>query len=381
MSRQIEAQVPPAHESVHVEVRRRVGALYNAPPFDDVYRAEGELLAWHDVLALARPPEMPGWLSRLKAALKVRLARALHWLFQRQVKFNRVVALHACESARVAAALDGNVLELFTTLKSLQGEVDRLTEQQRRSAARVAELEANLAVMRLRLDRTNTPPVQSSTPPVRSTAAADRLDDFALQNRLLGPREGVVSRLRAYLEYFRDAGKVLDLFCGRGELVELLESEGFPARGVDADADMADYCRDRGLPVDHADAAACLDEQVDASLGGVFLGRAVERLAPTELVDLLRRCRTKLRTGGVVIVEAVNPGCPEAMIEFSVDPERIRPLPPELLRFLFDSAGLSAIDTIVSGPLAADLPAVARARQELPPRSDEYTTYALVGRT
>ena len=374
MPRQVEAQVSPSLESVHTEVRRRVGAIYTAPPFDDAYRTEGELLAWHDVLTPARPPQLPGRVSQLKAALKVKLARALHWLFQRQVKFNRSVALHACESARVAAALDSNVLELFTALKSLQAEVDRLTDQQRRAAARIAELEANLAVQRLRQGRA-APPAGA-----KPAAATEKLDDFALQNRLRGPREGVVSRLRAYVEYFRDAGKVLDLFCGRGELVELLESEGIPARGVDPDEDMADYCRDQGLPVDRADAAAYLDEQVDGSLGGVFLGRSVERQAPTELVALLRRCRGKLREGGVVIVEAVNPTCPEAMVEFSVDPERIRPLPPELLRFLLESAAITPVDTIVSGPLTAKLPPVAQAREGLPPRSIEYTTYAIVGR-
>jgi hypothetical protein len=373
MPRQVEAQPPPSVESVHTEVRRRVGAIYNAPPFDDAYRTEGELLAWHDVLALALPPQVPGRMSQLKAALKVKLARALHWLFQRQVKFNRTVALHACESARVAAALDGNVLELFTGLKNLQAEVDRLTDEQRRATARVAELEANLAVLRLRQDRT-------SPSPAKKTPAVEKLDDFALQNRILGPRDGVVSRLRAYLEYFRDAGKVLDLFCGRGELVELLESEGIPARGVDPDEDMADYCRDQGLPVDRADAAEFLDEQVEGSLGGIFLGRSVERLDPTELTSLLRRCRSKLREGGVAIVEAVNPGCPEAMVEFSVDPERLQPLPPELLRFLLESAGITPNDTIVSGPLAANLPPVALAREGLPPRSVEYTTYAIVGR-
>jgi SAM-dependent methyltransferase len=374
MSPQLEAPAIPSREAVHKEVRRRVSAVYTAPPFGDVYRSEGDLLAWHDVLAIAQPPRIPGQMSRLKSAIKVKLARSLHWLFQRQVKFNRAVALHACESARVAAALDGNVLELFTTIKALERQVERLTERQRRSDALVAELQANLTVMRCRVARAKPPSDAASTLP-------NDVDEFALQNRLQGPREDVIGRLRAYLDHFRDAGKILDLCCGRGELVELLESEGIPVRGVDADPDMAEYCRERGLPVDQANAAEYLDEQVDGSPGGIFFGRSVERLTPAALVGLLRRCRTKLRTGGLLIVEALNPACPEALATFSADPARNRPLAANLLRFLLESEGFAVVETIVSGPVAEDLPPLARSIDGTPPCSAKYSTYAIVGRT
>jgi SAM-dependent methyltransferase len=369
MLQQLEHEAPPqtqpSAEAVRAEVRRRVPAVYSAPPFGDVYRAEGDLLAYYDILSLT-PPVVPGLSSRLKAAFKVKLGRALHWLFEGQVKFNHKVALHACEAARVTSALDGNVLELFTTLKSLHGDVDRLAEQVRRSDARVAELESELAALRIRFSRLSPPPAG--------------VDAFALQNRLQGPREGVMSRLRTYLEYFHDAGKVLDLCCGRGELVELLEAEGVPVWGVDPDPDMADYCRERGLPVGRSDAAEYLDEQADGSLGGVFLGGATERLAPVALVGLLRRCRAKLRAGGVLVVEAVNPTCPEALANFSGDPSRNRPFPPDLLRFLLQSEGFAVGETIVSGPAADDLPPVARSREGIPARASGYHTYAIVGR-
>jgi SAM-dependent methyltransferase len=359
----------PSPEAIHAEVRRRVAAVYAAPPFEDVFRAEGDLLAWHDVLALARPPTVPGRISRFKAALKMKLARALHWLFLRQVKFNHAVAVHACESARVAAALDGNVLELFTTVKTLQRDVDALQERLRRSDARVAELEAAVTIMRLRNER--------STPATDKPAAVDA---FALHDHLQGPRGDTMQRLRVYLDYFADAGKVLDLACGRGELVELLEAEGVAVCGVDADADMADYCQSRGLPVTRAEAADYLDEQPDGSLGGVFLGRSAERLDPAALVGLLKICRSKLRPGGAIVVEAVNPTCPEALARFSEDPARFRPLPPDLLSFLLQSEGITVAETVVSGPAAADVPAVARCRAGMPRQAAGYHTYAVVGR-
>jgi 2-polyprenyl-3-methyl-5-hydroxy-6-metoxy-1,4-benzoquinol methylase len=367
------AHAPLSPDAIHAEIRQRVSAIYTIPPFEDVYRCEGDLLAWHDVLALARPPMVPGRLSQLKAAFKIKLARALHWLFLRQVKFNHTIALHACESARVTAALDGNVLELFTTLKTLQREFDRLAERQRRSDARVAELEATLTALRLRLGR--------SAPADRDSARVPPgVDEFVLQNRLQGPRENVMQRLRAYLDYFRDAGKVLDVCCGRGELVELLEAEGVPVWGVDADPDMADYCHERGLPVGRADATESLDEQADGSLGGVFLGRIAERMPSAALVRLLRRCRAKLRPGGVLVVEAVNPTCPAALAGFMADPARIRPLPPDLLRFLLENEGFTVSETIASAPAVADLAPLARSPEGLPSRMSEYHTYAMAGR-
>jgi O-antigen chain-terminating methyltransferase len=360
----------PSLEAARAEVRRRVSAVYAAPPFEDVYRSEGDLLAWHDVLALAQPPTVPGRLSRFKAAFKIKLARALHWLFLRQVKFNHAVAVHACESARVASALDGNVLELFTAVKTLQRDVDALQERLRRSDARVAELETAVTIMRLRNER--------------ATLAAGKpaaVDAFALHDHLQGPRGDAMQRLRVYVEYFAHAGKVLDLACGRGELVELLEAEGVAVCGVDSDADMADYCQSRGLPVTREEPVAYLDEQPDGSLGGVFLGRSVERLVPTALVGLLRLCRSKLRPGGVIVVEAVNPTCPEALARFSEDPARLRPLPPDLLCFLLQSEGIRVAETVVSGPAAANLPPAARRREGMPPQAADYHTYAVVGRT
>ncbi len=370
MPAQLEVLAPPSREAGRDQVRARVSAVYTAPPFDDVYRSEGDLLALHDVLSIAQPPRVPGQMSRLKSAIKIKLARSLQWLFLRQVKFNRAVALHACESARVTAALDANVLELFTTIKTLQREVDRLGERQRRSDALVAELQANLTMTRLRQGRTAS---LAEAPPA--------LDDFALQNRLQGPRDEVVSRVCAYLDHFRDAGNVLDLGCGRGELLELLESRGIPARGVDADPDTVEYCRERALPVDRTDPAECLDQQLDGTVGGVFFGRSIERLAPAAVVGLLRRCRAKLRAGGVLIVEAVNPSCPEALAAFAADPARLRPLPANLLRFLLESEGIAVAETIVSAPVDPSLPPVQRSADGMPPRATRYATYAIVGRT
>lgn len=127
---------------IKAEIRRRVPAVYTPPPFEDVFRREDDLHFRQDFLKLAKAPTFPGFFNKLKTLFKMKLVQSLEWVFMRQVDFNEAVAHHACESARVSAALDGNMSELFTAMTALLREMDQLTERQQRSDAKLAELAA-----------------------------------------------------------------------------------------------------------------------------------------------------------------------------------------------------------------------------------------------
>ena len=71
-----------------------------------------------------------------------------------------------------------------------------------------------------------------------------------------GSTSAVRERQLRYVDDFRDAAPVLDVGCGRGELLALLRDAGIEARGIDADADMVAYARGEGLDVEQADAVA-----------------------------------------------------------------------------------------------------------------------------
>ena len=71
-----------------------------------------------------------------------------------------------------------------------------------------------------------------------------------------GSTADVRERQRPYVDDFRDAAPVLDVGCGRGELLGLLRDAGIDASGIDADADMVAYARGEGLAVEQADALA-----------------------------------------------------------------------------------------------------------------------------
>jgi O-antigen chain-terminating methyltransferase len=268
-------------------------------------------------------------------------------------------------------------LELVGAVNALQREVEQWRARQARSDRKIATLNAALMAYRWRHGRTGVGQVSS----LRETPeAGPSVDYFLLENQLRGPREVLLQRQKVYLDYFRDADKVVDIGCGRGELVELLEAEGIPVSGVDADPDMANYCRELGLPVSQADGVEYLAELEDDSLGGVFLGRVVEHLTPDAAARLFHYCWAKLRPGGVFVVETINPDCPAALAEFHENPTRLRPVPTELLRFLFESQGFDVQTTVYTAPVSEESPPCVRFRDGVVGDAALYHDYALVGR-
>jgi SAM-dependent methyltransferase len=137
-------------------------------------------------------------------------------------------------------------------------------------------------------------------------------------------------------------GPVLDLGCGRGELLELLASMGTEAWGADIDLELVDYCRSILLDVRLCDARSALESVEDSSLGGIALIQVVEHLRPQDLVELVPVMRRKVRTGGIVVAETPNPNSSYTLTHaFYLDPTHRNPIPADYLRFLFDRAGFS----------------------------------------
>ncbi len=168
----------------------------------------------------------------------------------------------------------------------------------------------------------------------------------------------VRERQRVYLALMAERGPVVDLGCGRGEMLGLLAAEGIEARGVDLDEDMVEHARALGASVDRGDALEFLVKQEDASLGAIFSAQFIEHLPPSLLPELLEVARTKLRPEGVFVAETVNPHSPRAMKAFWIDPTHQHPLFPETMLALCRLTGFEAADIIFpvgGGDLETDL--------------------------
>ena len=123
---------------------------------------------------------------------------------------------------------------------------------------------------------------------------------------------------------------MLDIGCGRGELLDVLRAPVSPRPGVDTDAAMVERCRQKGHIVEQVDGLAYLRSQRDGSLPAIFAAQVVEHLPYTELLAFLELSREKLRPGGQLIFETVNPHSLEAFKTFYTDLTHQKPIFPEV---------------------------------------------------
>src|SRR6266545_1135579 len=207
---------------------------------------------------------------------------------------------------------------MLKLVDSLSERADAAVAGREQAERLVRELEERLA----RLERRGPMggPAAAAITVAAQPAAAAVPDYFAFESRMRGSVEAVRERQRPYLEDFREAAPVLDVGCGRGELLTLLGSAGIEARGIDADSDMVGYARGEGLDVEQADLVEYLDG------------------LPVRSLEL---AAAKLRGGGVLVAETINPLSPIALRNYFADLTHAQPLVPETLELLARQAGFA----------------------------------------
>jgi SAM-dependent methyltransferase len=175
-----------------------------------------------------------------------------------------------------------------------------------------------------------------------ATAESDRneLSEYvAFEELFRGPAERVAASQRPYLDLIRGHEPVLDIGCGRGEFLALLAAEDIDASGVDSDAGMVERCRALEVKAVHANANAYLESLPDGALGTIFSAQVIEHLRYDELRRLLALARRKLRAGGLLIAETVNPHRMASFKTFWVDLTHEHPIFPEVALALCGIAG------------------------------------------
>jgi len=277
----------------------------------------------------------PGPLGAARHAVKKVLRRLMRWYVEPfaagQRSFNSV-------ALKLVDELFEEVDLLFARLVRAEGELDAARERERL----LHEVDERLT--RLERRRSADPSVGSRT--VASQPAQTAFPDyFAFESRMRGVASDVSGRQDVYVDDFRDSAPVLDVGCGRGELLALLRAAGIEARGVDADPDMVAFARGAGVDVEQADLLDHLDGLPDASLGGIFAGQVVEHLPPAALVRLLELSHVKLRPGGVLVLETINPLSPLALRNYFADLTHAQPLVPATLELLARQAGFRETET------------------------------------
>ena len=299
-------------------------------------------------------------------------------VLERQSAYNAVNARlmsYVCDrvermEGQVASALDALRGEETTFLDALRetviGQLETLRQQQ---ASALQALQAEVASQKrerraqerhiaLVIEETRkqlSTPVSSDHLPPPADTAKHTLDAFfaAFDERFHGRREEVKLRLRGYLPMLQeaqvksDASPVVDLGCGRGEWLELLQEQGFRASGVDQNHVLVEECVGAGLDVAEGDLLTHLCSLPDQSIGAVTGFHILEHLPFETLLNVFDQTVRVLRPGGVAIFETPNPqNVLVSTLEFYIDPTHRSPLPGALVKFVAEFKGLERVELL-----------------------------------
>jgi len=180
------------------------------------------------------------------------------------------------------------------------------------------------------------------------------LDDWryaGFENRYRGDEEEVKKQQAQFLPYFDKAGKVLDLGCGRGEFLELLQENGIDAQGIDLNEQMIEICRDKGFDCQRGDVIESLNQYQDNSLGGIFSSQVIEHLPPQYLQRMIELAYFKLAPGGHLVLETLNPASVFGLVQiYFLDLTHQKPIHPQTLKFLMETSGFEDVEIQYSAP-------------------------------
>ncbi len=178
----------------------------------------------------------------------------------------------------------------------------------------------------------------------REHMVAANLHSVYFQARFGGDEPVIRRQSEAFLDLFAGRKRVLDLGSGRGVFLELLRDNGIGGYGVDLDPRMIAECREKGLEAHEVDALTHLRQVTPGGVDGLYARHLAEHILPGELVEILRACRRALAPGAPVVFVTPNPGTLTVGAHtFWLDPQHLRPIPPDLFRFYLEAEGFADV--------------------------------------
>ncbi len=346
----------------------------------DLGRERTDRLSPMPVVAAATPqgPSVPRRLadrvtSRGKREARRIIARGVRPVIQPNVEatdhaLHRIASLEQQLQSLQARRIEEETIRLEThaatvNLELLKGQVLSVVEQLEGlgmaiapatglegAGVRLAELRERVNGLdrRLRTLASDSTRPATTTSPVGPAAGAPAagpssasFDYVGFERRFRGDPAVVLANLeKRYADVLADNPPVVDVGCGRAELIALLAERGVAAIGIDTDPSMVAEARDQGLDVRLQDGLDYLEKQPPGSIGAIIATHVVEHLELDPLIKLLELSVSRLKPGGIFIAETPNPASLIVLgNSYILDPTHVRPLHPSLLSFLCEGAG------------------------------------------
>jgi O-antigen chain-terminating methyltransferase len=110
---------------------------------------------------------------------------------------------------------------------------------------------------------------------------------------------------------------------------------------------MVRRCKDKGQEAAVGEALSYLVNSPSNSLGAIFSIHMVEHMPFETVFRLTEECLRVVAPGGIVVFETPNPeNLHVGSCTFHLDPTHVRPLPPDLLAFLFHHRRFSRVEVL-----------------------------------
>lgn len=274
-------------------------------------------------------PVMPaGIIPKLVAYAQKIVRRLLRWYID-----PIVVQQNAFNAAVTRLLVDG----ISPQLQQLQLHLTLLQQTQEVDATRLQRLEH---WQRREFHSSSSAPavagVPNSTPDVDYFLLGALYRNPTPMEQFLGDYEDIFTALQQSQQRGQvPTGPVLDIGCGSGEFVAYLNQLGLSAYGVDIDTDAVEIGRALQRDINLEDAFGHLDNLPDNSLSAVVMIQVIEHFAMSDLLRLFRLIFQKLKPGGFIVAETINPTCIFALSNwFLLDPSHRTLLHPQMTEFL-----------------------------------------------
>jgi len=286
-----------------------------------------------------------------------RFAETTNRSIAENAEFASTLVSFAQKIDRLADAKDRLYASLGNTRADLLlKEMDKRLETVRVGLGRLGErlggAETSLSVARAELKGIDGKISGRERPAVPVDPGFEAEHYVAFEERFRGERSSLKEGLTGYVDLFEGLGPVLDLGCGRGEFLELLEAADIPSTGIDGNPEMVAECRARDLTAEVGDAVAHVESVAPGTIGGIFAAQFIEHLPPRTIRKFVDDCFRAIRPGGRVVLETVNPASVTAFVGFYRDLTHEKPLHPETLEFLLRAAGFQDVTIRTASPVS-----------------------------